>query len=61
MTAMEQLVEEAYEHYERGGVENPNRCQIIDYVAEAFQMEFGRELTDYDYNRMEQLINGRDA
>ena len=59
MTAMQQLVEEAYEHYTQGGVDCPDRCQIIDYVAEAFQIEFGRELTDYDFNRLEQLINGR--
>lgn len=52
MNTMQQLVDEAFEHYKRAGV-SPDRCQVIDYVAEAFQMEFGRELTDYDYRQLE--------
>jgi hypothetical protein len=54
------LVDEALEYFRNAGV-SPDHCEIVDYVAEAFQTDTGEELGSGDFAMLEYCILQRMA
>ena len=58
MDSIEDLVEEAFAYFEGAGI-FPDHDEIVDYVAEAFQTQFGAPLDSVDFFTLESCIQRR--